>query len=492
MSYKKMLFVIIAVIVGIFTMMFATSYAWYSFNAGSTSFDTETSNKNVDIRFLKGEFVNDLVAVPIHNDDIDQYSDKHQFIVRVKNNPINNEILLKVSLVDVSIDESLRVKDFKVDLYHQGSKVITISGDEFDQGSTTKEISNVLLDDQVDNNFEIRIYILDNDKDQSDLMNKSFSAKIQADIVSRLKVSKKDWNNPDIEISSIMVDGSYSDSIPVDGYYTMRSSCEKNSKLSFDSYSKTIYYEKGSKSGDKCQLSFTKAVSKKLLNTVSIGSYVKYSGNNGCDGVSCKGYNANYISDNNMGYCGNSSSKFVANGWRVAYIKDDSAYLVSAGSPECVCSDKDGNVSQSCDTSLSKENLPQYFSLFNRIALKYCNSTYAYNGKCDANSSWNISDNDYQEMTFGLKERRTLEQCSGTSGNRFCGYANDLIDNGSNYWFSQNGSVSENIFYWDSSFRRIGSGKSNMINGIRPVIRLRASVLVQSGSGTYDDPYQIQ
>ena len=72
------------------------------------------------------------------------------------------------------------------------------------------------------------------------------------------------------------------------------------------------------------------------LSSVASGSYVKYTGSNGCSGKACEGQNANYVSDSNMGYCYSSSYKFNANGWRVAYTKkNDSAYLISAGAPEC-------------------------------------------------------------------------------------------------------------------------------------------------------------
>ena len=74
----------------------SASYAWYSFSAGSTTFNAVTSDKDVDVRFIKGEYINNTLAVPISNNEIDQYSDKHQFIVRTKNNKENNQILLNI------------------------------------------------------------------------------------------------------------------------------------------------------------------------------------------------------------------------------------------------------------------------------------------------------------------------------------------------------------------------------------------------------------
>ena len=168
-KYKKLLLIILIVIAVMFSLMFATSYAWYSFSAGSTTFNTVTSDKDVEIRFLKGEYINNDAAVPISSSDIDQYSDKHQFIVRKKNSGDNNKILLKISLVDISMSESLRNSSFTVELYHQGTKVSTVTGNQLMiSGDTTKLLGTVTLDDGVDNNFEVRVYILDSGSDQYD------------------------------------------------------------------------------------------------------------------------------------------------------------------------------------------------------------------------------------------------------------------------------------------------------------------------------------
>ena len=570
MKYKKLLFVIIIIIGVMFSLMLATSYAWYSFSAGSTTFNAVTSDKDVDVRFIKGEYINNTLAVPISNNEIDQYSDKHQFIVRTKNNKENNQILLKISLVDIEIDTNLRDKSLYVELYYQGEKVSTVTGDQLSiSGAKTKLLKTVELEDDVDNNFEVRVYLLDNGENQSGLMGLHFSAKIQTEVVSRLKTNISDYSDADIIISSIKIDGASSDSLPVDGYYTMSSTCSKGSALSWNKYSKTITYSKGSKVGDSCSLVFTKDTSTKLLNTVEVGSYVKYMGNNGCDGNHCTGDNANYVSDDDMGYC-YSYDEFIVNGWRIAYIKDNSAYLVSAGAPEYVATYvenvsngtsnqtfsiyyygsgylfdettgeysltgvtssaldwssnyngiiantpytcRSGSSTDSCTTmykviahssstqgtvitydSYDGAGVPNHIAHLNKAALKYCNTNYAYNGVCDSTSSWSINDSDYQMITANIGTKKTLSNCNNIFGSRACGFNNDLIDNGSYYWFATPYSASSTYaFAWNPIFRLVGNIYSDHAYGVRPVLRLRSSVSVMSGSGTYKDPYVIQ
>mgnify|MGYP003302780173 CR=1 FL=1 len=502
MSFKKLLSIISVVVVTMFVLMLTTSYAWYAYQNGSTTFDVATNNDRIEVSYQKGEYINTSVAVPIASTDVDRYSEKNNFTVRVKNSPIDNEMLLTVSLVDISIDGNLQRPSFVVDFYYRNEKISTVLGNTINTGSaTTKTLGTVTLDPNIDNYFEIRVYILDDGTNQNVMMNKTFQAKIQLDTVSRVKTIKTEYNNPDIYVSSITIDGKASNNLPTSGYYTMSSTCSKGSNLSWEPFTKTITYENGSKIADSCSLAFTTATSTKLLSEVEPGSYVKYTGTNGCSGNTCRGDNANYVNDDNMGYCNQSSYSFIVNGWRVGYIKDGSAYLVSAGSPECVCTSSDGSLSNSsCSDALSGDDMSLHLSNLDRVALKYCNKDFAYGGVCDTNSTWAMDNVDFQNITGNVFSSTS---CFGTYGvgTRTCGYNNDLIDNGGYYWYATflgNQYNSQPLGVYWSPYNRVVIdtdssyyGLSSVANGLRPVIKLKSTVLVVGGSGTYDDPYVI-
>ena len=221
------------------------------------------------------------------------------------------------------------------------------------------------------------------------------------------------------------------------------------------------------------------------LSEAGEGSYVKYTGNNGCSGKSCEGQNANYVSDTDMGYCDDSSYKFNANGWRVAYAKDGSAYLTSAGSPECMCTNSDGTSRASCSNKEQTSGLPKHIANLNAKALTYCNSTYAYGGKCDSTSAWNMADADFQTITGD-----TLSTRFNYSGGYYDSYS--IINNGGYYWFATPlSSSSSYVFNWTPNFRNVAGSYSSNANGLRPVLRLASSVKITGGSGTYEDPYTI-
>ena len=230
----------------------------------------------------------------------------------------------------------------------------------------------------------------------------------------------------------------------------------------------------------------TIGASSKLLSSVSVGSYVKYTGNNGCSGKSCEGQNANYVSDNDMGYCNNSSNKFNSNGWRIAYINDGTAYLTSGGSPECMCTDSSGNASTSCSRSSyeTTSGIPKHLANLSAKALTYCNSTYAYGGVCNSSSAWNMNDADFKNITGD-----TLS----TARSKGNGYYDDnsIINNGGFYWFATPYNTSMTAFAWAPAYRSVSNIYSDSMSGVRPVLRLKSSVVATGGSGTENDPYII-
>ena len=487
MSLRKMLGIISVVIIVMFSLMLTTSYAWYTFENASTTFSSVTNNDDITISYQHGEYISTSIAVPISKADVDKYSEKNIFNIAVKDNVEDNEIAVTVSLVEINIDEALQDVNFKVDLYYQGSIVSTVAGNDMMlNGETTKSLGTVILNNDLNNNFELRVYILDDGTDQSMMMDKMFQAKIQVNAVSRLKSNFSDYDKSDIYISAIMIDGEVSNSLPTSGYYSMTSSCVKGSKLTWDSLTKTITYESGSYINDSCSLTFVKSEEYPLLSEMPVGSYVKYVGNNGCDGKLCEGQNANYVSDINMGYCDSSNSKFFVNGWRIAYIADDSAYLVSAGATDCMCTDTDG-VSSSGDCSNDIEDIKVHIANMNEIALKYCNVNYAKGGVCDSSTAWAMNAMDFEKITGSILD---FDSCYANYSDRSCGLTNDLIDNGGNYWFSSSYNL-VNAFKWSPVGRIVNDSGSAGFNGVRPVLNLESSVVVIGGSGTYEDPYII-
>ena len=409
--------------------------------------------------------------------------------------------MISISLVEVEIDDELKNSNFKVDFYYQDSIIKSFNGENFSTGVDLL-LDNVLLDDDLTNFFEIRVYILDDNSDQSAMMEKSFRAKVSIEVLSRVPVSMMNFDSSsDLYVSSITIDGKSSNSLPTSGYYTMTSSCTRGSTLSWEPLSKTITYEAGSKIADACSLTFTSSTNYPKLNTMPVGSYVKYVGKGGTVGStsvacqtnggassstasaeteapnSCSGQNAREDLDTSgytYGYCYSANYKYYTTGWRIAYIdSNNKPVIISAGSPEC-------------NNRESIAGNKTYIKKANTKALKYCNTDYAYNGICSSSSCWSISDADFQKITGN-----TLSECD-MSQSVECGNNNEIIDLSIRYWFANRKSATSYwIYFWEYANNRISATTSPSGYYVRPIIKLDSSVIVTSGSGTEDDPYTI-
>lgn len=227
----------------------------------------------------------------------------------------------------------------------------------------------------------------------------------------------------------------------------------------------------------------------RYLSEALVGSYVKYTGNNGCSGKSCEGQNANYVGGSTNGYCWNADYTFANSGWRIAYIQNNTAYLTSAGATDCMSTDASGNTSTgTASSSTSGDGRNTHFTNMNNIALKYCNSKFAYGGVCNSSSAWAMSANDHKIITGGTE----IKNCIQVSESTACGYNNSILDNGGFYWFATANTTSNTgIFEFGAQYRRVGYYDSNLPLGVRPVIRLDNSVIVTGGIGTASKPYTI-
>lgn len=516
MKFNKILLIILVFIICMFAIMLTTSYAWYSFSSGNTSFDVATNNDDIKVTYKTGMYINTTTAIPITNDEVISKADKNNFGIDLSKEELVGRVLVSVSLVDLEIDKNLKDSSFKYDLVYNDS---VVSSGNFSKADKNEFMlaDSITLESLNNNNFELRLYVLDNGENQNSLMNKKFKGTIAVNVVSRLKTNITQVGS-DILISSIIVDGQKTVNIPTNGTYSMVASCKKGSSLEWNPVSKTISYTKGSKSGDSCSLIFTtdKDYNYQLLSEMSVGSYVKYQatggkvGNNSTncnisassskvgDGEteapnSCNGQNAREDleeKNNGYGYCTSEFSKYTTTGWRIAYIdkaNGGQVVLISAGAPECV----------------SISNL-KYAEKLNTKALKYCNSKFVdgnctcrdndNDGLCDSPSSdtWALNSNDFYNIVSSGKHlvgtTNINNICYGEYSNPSCGYNNDLLDNGGSYLFNEMSSNS--IVLWKD--RHVDSANNFKLSyGLRPVIKLSKTVKVISGTGTMDDPFVI-
>lgn len=183
MNYKKLLITIGIVIVVVFAFMMVTSYAWYTLSGGVTSFNTTTYNENISVTYESASgAINVTNASPIEDDEIETKASANNFSVSVVGASDVAEVLLSLSLVNITIDSSLKDIDFKYQLLHNGTIIKEGTGLDFD--STSFELaSKEVISSNTMNNFIFRVWIRDNGLDQNAMENKTFSASIEVNAV---------------------------------------------------------------------------------------------------------------------------------------------------------------------------------------------------------------------------------------------------------------------------------------------------------------------
>ncbi len=459
MSFRKTLSVITVFVLSMVVLMLSSSYAWYSFSNASTKFSTLTNNEDIKVVYKNSNFISTITAVPISSNDIDSLSEKNNFSIEVLNDNIEEALSVSIVLNSIEIDNILKNNNFRYELLYNNSSVSKGSFSEL-SGDKLVLTDGIILDNLGENNFELRIYLLDDGTNQNNMMNKTFKGILSVNVISRVNVTL-DNQDIDLLVKHIVIDGKSSTSLPNSGRYTMVSSCENGSEVKWNSLTKSLMFSAGSVINDRCDLTFKSSDDvDNLVNIVKSGDYVKYTGDNGCSGSSCSGVNVNFVDDTNMGYCSSFNNKFIVSGFRVLYVEDGTVYLVSAGSLECV----------------SASNVAE----LDNISRKYCNNKFVYGNDC--NNIRLINNDDFRKLF-----NNDLENCANNKNNKRCGYNNDLIDNGGYYWYASGSS----LFSWNPLFRGIVSDNTVSYMGLRPVIRLNSNVVAISGNGTYSDPYLI-
>lgn len=194
MNYKRMLLIITVFIVIMFILMMTSSYAWYAFTMPSTSFDTFTTLDLLQISRETTSTISLSDGLPTETYSLNDSQDLspygiNEFTIDLKDKSIKEQILIKISLIDVEIDEELKNESFVYQLYYNDEQIAT---GNFSNAKTGEEFiihEGVPLTSANNNQFQLVIYIEENNEDQSAMMNKTFMGTVSINVVSTTKAT---------------------------------------------------------------------------------------------------------------------------------------------------------------------------------------------------------------------------------------------------------------------------------------------------------------
>ena len=193
MKFKKFIFVLVITSILAVAGMWGTSYAYYVSTNG-TNFNVTTANVDTSLTvvFSQSEYMNMKTGVPISASDVDNYASKSVFTILPNNTLLNGyQVAVNISLINIKIDDALKVSYFKYKLTCSDGSTTTNLG----SGTGASFTSDVLKNDSLSlgslstsaNTFNasktytctLRVWLQDSGSSQNNLMNKSFSGLVK-------------------------------------------------------------------------------------------------------------------------------------------------------------------------------------------------------------------------------------------------------------------------------------------------------------------------
>lgn len=193
MKFKKFIFVLVITSILAVAGMWGTSYAYYVSTNG-TNFNVTTANVDTSLTvvFSQSEYMNMKTGVPISASDVDNYASKSVFTILPNDTLLNGyQVAVNISLINIKIDDALKVSDFKYKLTCSDGSTTTNLG----SGTGASFTSDVLKNDSLSlgslstsaNTFNasktyictLRVWLQDSGSSQNNLMNKSFSGLVK-------------------------------------------------------------------------------------------------------------------------------------------------------------------------------------------------------------------------------------------------------------------------------------------------------------------------
>ncbi len=142
---------------------------------------SESGKKTVKVGNLSIIYENEKVfklsnQFPVYDEDIEEDASKIEFTVRNNGNVLE---YASISMIDITIDDKLKIPDFKYALYEKNISEPVKEGNFENAGTEINVESNIEFAADTSRDYVLYVWLSENDGDQSDLMGTTFTAKIK-------------------------------------------------------------------------------------------------------------------------------------------------------------------------------------------------------------------------------------------------------------------------------------------------------------------------
>ena len=181
--------VLILQIIGVFVLTLGFTLA---LNYISKSINASLTTANINVIYVGDSNITKDLFLPINANETSTKAAIANFTVKgAESNPADKDIIYDITLTNIDITDGLLDENFKFELYKNNTKISEGNFSNLqveNSNGTLKYYQRAILNENVMNlprynetadSFQIRIYILDNGKDQSKLMGQSFKANVE-------------------------------------------------------------------------------------------------------------------------------------------------------------------------------------------------------------------------------------------------------------------------------------------------------------------------
>ena len=181
--------ILILEIFGVFILSLGFTLA---LNYISKSINASLTTANINVIYVGDNNITKDLFLPITANETSTKAAIANFTVKgAESNPTDKDIIYDITLTNIDITDGLLDENFKFELYKNNTKIsegnfsnlqVEKKDDEYtyyQRAILNENVMNLPRYNETADSFQIRIYILDNGKDQSKLMGQSFKANVE-------------------------------------------------------------------------------------------------------------------------------------------------------------------------------------------------------------------------------------------------------------------------------------------------------------------------
>jgi len=181
MEFKKLLIVLSITITITICLMFGVSYGWYAYSTAETNVGGRTIKNTPTVIFPNTSYITSNQILPIYDEDRYNYAQKNTFTIILGENLKDYDTAIEISLKDIRISDELKIKDYKYELLQDGNIISNGNFSNLGLATTMNLTPMTILKPDIypkTYTYELYIWLSENKEDQNNLMNKTFSAKV--------------------------------------------------------------------------------------------------------------------------------------------------------------------------------------------------------------------------------------------------------------------------------------------------------------------------